>query len=130
MHTLKSSESDQQKTLVQWLRLKKITHFAVPNENMYSGVIRNLLPKVTSGRVIGMMENKLQSMGKRKGVSDLVILLPGARAVFIEMKKDRGSKTSDEQKAWQSEVQGLGFEAHICKGVDAAMAVIESLQKR
>jgi hypothetical protein len=122
------SEADEQKALVQWLRLKKITHFAVSNENQHSGVIRQFVrPAGLAAKIIAMIESKLQSMGKRPGVSDLVVLLPGAKAVFVEMKRrDGGSGESFEQAAWREEITKLGFDAYVCCGFIEAVAVIEA----
>jgi hypothetical protein len=123
------AEADEQKSLVQWLRLKKITHFAVGNENNHSGIIRQSIKNQgLAARIIAMIENKAKAMGKRKGVSDLVVLLPGAKAVFIELKRRDGGKVSVDQDIWRQEVTELGFEAHICHGFDEAMAVIERIR--
>ncbi len=120
-------EAEEHKLFVKWLRLKKITHFAPINENVHSGIIRNAMHSTLASRVIASIENKLKALGKRKGVSDLVVLLPGARAVFIEMKRVKGGVVSEDQSLWKSEITALGFEAHICKGFDEAVAVIEGL---
>lgn len=126
---INATEEDEQKTLVQWLRLRRITHFAPGNENQHSGVIRQWVkPASLAAKIITMIENKLRAMGKRKGVSDLVVLLPGAKAVFIEMKRKKGGVVSEEQESWRKEVIALGFEAHICRGFDEAVAVITKLQ--
>jgi ribosomal protein L30/L7E len=124
------SEADEQKAIVQWLRLKKITHFAVSNENQHSGIIRQSVKSVaTANKIIAMIENKLRAMGKRPGVSDLVVLLPGAKAVFVEMKRrDGGSGESFEQAAWREEITALGFDAYVCKGFIEAVAVIEAAE--
>jgi hypothetical protein len=120
-----TKEADEQKALVKWLRARKITHFAPINESLHSGIIRqSVKPSGVASRIIGMIENKLKSMGKRKGVSDLVILLPNAKAIFIELKRKDGGKTSAEQIVWRDEVIALGFPAFICHGFDEAVSVI------
>jgi hypothetical protein len=121
-------ESDEQKLLVQWLKVNKITFFAPINENIHSGIIRNALSGALAARIIGSIENKLKSLGKRKGVSDLVVLLPGAKAVFIEMKRLKGGVVSEDQSIWFDEITRLGFDAHICNGFDDAVAVINKLR--
>ncbi len=124
------TEADEQKNLVAWLKLLKITHFAPVNENIHSGIIRqSVKPAGAAARLIGMIENKLKAMGKRKGVSDLVVLLPGARAVFIELKRKTGGVVSPEQEQWRQEVSALGFEAHICHGFDDAVTLINEIRK-
>lgn len=126
---INTTEADEQKNLVQWLRLRKITHFAPGNENQHSGIIRQWVkPASLAARIISMIENKLKAMGKRKGVSDLVVLLPGAKAVFIEMKRQKGGVISEEQEIWRNEIVALGFDAHICRGFDEAVDVINKIK--
>ncbi|MDP1774236.1 MAG: VRR-NUC domain-containing protein [Methylobacter sp.] len=121
-----AKEADEQKALVRWLKLMKITHFAPGNENLHSGIIRQWVkPASLAAKIIAMIENKLKAMGKRKGVNDLVVLLPGAKAIFIEMKRKKGGVVSQEQAEWRKEIKALGFEAHICHGFDEAMLIIK-----
>ena len=120
-------ESDDQKAFVKWLRLRGISHFAPINENLYGGILRQHLKPALASTLIAIIENFLKAMGKRKGVSDIVVLLPRARTIFIEMKRDQKSKLSIDQKAWKEEVEGLGFQYHLCVGVDQAIKLIECL---
>ena len=43
------------------------------------------------------------------GVPDRIILLPGGRVVFAEIKRPRGGVVSGLQSFWQRKLQGLGF---------------------
>lgn len=47
------------------------------------------------------------------GVPDRLVLLPGGRIVFVELKRPKGGKLSEMQKWWQRELDRLGFETHI-----------------
>lgn len=47
-------------------------------------------------------------MGLMKGVSDLIILLPNATALFFECKTEIGFQ-SRTQKAFQEDIESLGF---------------------
>ena len=120
-------ESDDQKAFIKWLRLKKISHFAPMNENLYGGILRQHLKPALASMLIAIIENFLKAMGKRKGVSDIVVLLPRARTVFIELKRDQKSKLTKEQIAWKEEVELLGFQYYLCVGVDQAINLIEHL---
>ena len=120
-------ESDDQKAFIKWLRFKKITHFAPINENLYSGILRKYLKPALASMVIAIIENFLKAMGKRKGVSDIVLLLPGARTVFIEMKRDQKCKLTAEQTDWKNEVEALGFQYYLCVGVDHAINTVAAL---
>jgi len=94
-------EEVEQQKLVQWLRLKKIFHFAPMNENKQSFSNRKAAFKI---------EAKSKSMGKINGVSDLIVMLPN-KILFIELKRARKrlksgklsstlSKVSNEQKSF------------------------------
>ena len=64
--------------------------------------------------------------GLKKGIPD--ICLPVARggynALYIELKRVRGSRTSDAQKEWRSKLQLAGNCSEICKGAQAAADLI------
>ena len=44
------------------------------------------------------------------GVPDRIVLLPGARVVFAEVKKPKGGKLSELQKKWAEWLGILGFD--------------------
>ena len=46
----------------------------------------------------------------RAGVPDRIVLLPGGRIVFIELKRPKGGKLSRLQEYWGRKLQSLGFE--------------------
>jgi hypothetical protein len=122
---LSPSEAQEQQALIDWLRLKKITHFAPINENAFSGVIRQYIKPISlAQRIIAMIENKSRAMGKRKGVSDVVVLLPAGKSLFIEMKRKHEGNESFEQQAWRTELTSLGHLAFVCHGFGEAVAII------
>lgn len=43
------------------------------------------------------------------GVPDRIILLPGGRIIFAEIKRPKGGKISPMQTFWRNRLQGLGF---------------------
>lgn len=43
------------------------------------------------------------------GVPDRILLLPGGRVQFVELKRPDGSKTSELQKWWKRRLEKLGF---------------------
>lgn len=43
------------------------------------------------------------------GVPDRILLLPGGRVYFVELKRPKGGKVSELQKWWKRRLEGLGF---------------------
>ena len=43
------------------------------------------------------------------GVPDRIILLPGARIIFVELKRPDGGKRTSMQIWWSRKLEGLGF---------------------
>ena len=46
------------------------------------------------------------------GVPDRIILLPGARIIFVETKRPKGGQVAPLQKWWAAKLKRLGF-AHV-----------------
>ena len=121
------SEAVEQKKLVQWLKLKKIFHYATTNENN----------SYKQNRKYAMIaEQKAKSQGKLKGVADITILLPN-KILFIELKKQgkrlkngnishSNSKVSDEQISFLEKVNSFSYaEGRVCYGFEEAKNFIE-----
>lgn len=103
-----ASEADEQQMLMEWARLAackwpelRLMHH-IPNEGKRS------IPAAM----------QLKRMGLRGGVPD--ICLPVARGgyhgLYIELKRVRGGKLSDEQREWLEALAGEGYCARVCKG--------------
>ncbi len=108
-------ESDEQKVLVQYLKLKKIMYFAVPNGAMLKG------NKLQRARQMA----KLKSEGLVPGTSDIIAMLP-SKILFIEMKRVKGSSTTKEQKEFIEKIKEFNYaEGRVCKGARAAIDFIE-----
>ena len=58
--------------------------------------------------------------GVAAGFPDLGILLPGGRAVFLEMKAAKTGRLSDAQRARHAELRALGFEVGVATCIDTA----------
>lgn len=69
---------------------------------------------------------RLKAQGVKSGVPD--ICFPVARGkyhgMYIELKREQGSTTSKNQKAWIEELTKQGYYAVICKGWEKAMEQI------
>ena len=102
---MKHEESKIQRHVVNYLRLELRQCgglvFAVPNGGKRSKI-----------------EARIQvAEGTLHGVSDLILLLPNSRTVFVEMKTDKG-KQSEYQKQFEDSVTNLGFEYVIWRSID------------
>lgn len=65
------------------------------------------------------------SLGLLNGVSDLIILLPHGKTLFIEMKNKKG-RQREEQKTFQEKVEGLGFHYFICRSLEQFQEIINN----
>lgn len=126
---MKKLEQIEQKKFIKWLRLKNIFHFAVKNE---SGTSFN-----GAGNWIGKND---KSMGKRKGVSDLVVMLDN-KILFIEMKRPRKTLKSGklsnenllkpEQEQFLNSVNGFSYASgYVAYGFLDAKEIIEYRKER
>ena len=68
---------------------------------------------------------RLKAEGVMPGVPDLLVLMPKARAVFVEMKRQKGGVLSASQKEVIAKIESLGFEVLVCKGALDAKNQIE-----
>lgn len=105
-------ESVEQKTLFQWARLAARTHPEL-----------NLLLAVPNGGSRDPREARhLKEQGVKPGVPDLVLPVPrgGFAALWIELKRRKGGRVSEEQRAWIHALNRAGNRAVVCAGWDAA----------
>lgn len=109
------SEYSHTLTVAQYLDLKKILWFHVPNE----------------GKRTGFNGNNLKKIGLKPGVPDLFICVPRGtyHGLFIEMKtpKRRASTiaVSDHQLCWINNLNNSGYLAIVCFGADEALTEID-----
>ena len=92
---MRKQEAFFQVGVVRLLRMTGFYVFAVPN-----GGSRHVREA-----------HNLKLQGVTAGVSDLVVLLPKGRAVFVELKSPDGSgRQSPAQRDFEDTVKALGFE--------------------
>lgn len=96
---------------MEWLKLRKIEFFAIPNGGK-RGVIEAAL---------------LKRSGVVPGVPDIFIPRPTARyaGLFVEMKRKSGGIISSEQHAWIDLLNKLGYFAIVCRGADEAIDIVK-----
>ena len=69
---------------------------------------------------------RFRAEGVKAGVPDLCLPVArgGFHGLYIELKRQKGSKISDDQKRWLSELGKQGYFTALCKGWEAAAKVI------
>ena len=113
------TEHDEQKTLLKWwstacigFGIPEVCLFAIPNAARRSMKIASML----------------KAEGMRSGIPDLILAVArkGKHGLFIEMKKTKGGRVSDNQKMMLDVFSEQGYETQVCKGFEAAKSVIEN----
>lgn len=111
-----NKEHYQQVQLMQWVELSRAKYpalkniYAVPNGGMRH-------PAVAA---------QLKAEGVKPGVPDLCLAYPsnGFHGLYIEMKRLKGGRLSDEQKDWRNRLTSAGYAVHVCEGWEIAQRVI------
>ena len=115
------TESEEQQALFQWAQYQRGAYpeidllYHIPNGGRRS--------KAEAGR--------FKAEGVKSGVPD--VCLPVARGgfygLYIEMKRQKGSSTSEAQKEWIAGLRAQGYFAVVCKGWSEAAEVITNYLK-
>ena len=115
MVNLTPLEDEEQEIVVQFLQLKGIPHFRVPNETYTTSM---------------KQKAKNKALGVVSGVPDLFVLFEGHGLIAIEMKRIKGSVVSDAQQQWFERLNKSGIPAYICHGSAQAISIIEAHLKQ
>ena len=100
-------EAVLQKAVVEYFE------FALPPEILWTATL-NGHPMTMFAR------NKARAQGMRAGIADLVLVIPGRGARFIELKSDVG-RLSPEQKAWAAALRSWWVTCRDLPSVEAAL---------
>lgn len=70
--------------------------------------------------------HNLRLQGVKPGVPDIFLPVPKGRhhGLYIELKRVRGGRVSDDQRAWLDRLNHLGYRALVCKGWQEAQTAI------
>lgn len=106
----KSSEAEEQITVIEYCDLKGIPIYHIANEGKRTRYTGDLLKR----------------MGMRRGVPDLCVPLPKGKfhGFYIEMKSASG-KATNEQISWLKRLKENGYATAICHGADEAINLID-----
>lgn len=77
-----------------------------------------LIFSVPNGGSRHILEAKtLKATGQMAGVSDLIILQPNGKTIFVEVKTEKGIQL-EKQKDFETTVTNLGFEYYLVRSLD------------
>lgn len=119
-------EDDEAIAFADWLRAQHIPHTHVANEIGGS-------TKTAKLRAI-----KAKRMGQTAGVWDYEIFIPitnifgevdAYQEIRVELKRTRGSTTSQAQKKWGEVYELAGIPCAICKGAEKAIEFVQNIIK-
>lgn len=108
------TEYHEQKAVIEYLRIK------------YPEILLTIAPngiKMTIGQA-----KKFKAMGYTSGTPDILIFEPRGiyKGLFLEMKKEKGGRVSENQKKWLKKANDRGYCAMVCYGFGEAQRMIES----
>lgn len=107
------TEAAEQAVVVQYCRMLGLRFFRVPNETYTKS---------------WKQKNVNKMLGVSAGVPDLFVLPTKHKIIGIEMKRIKGSRTSEEQKEWVAALNYAGIQTRICKGAEEAIAFIDEMR--
>lgn len=106
-------EAEEAKTFVAWLRLKGYKFMHIPSETGHSPEARR--------RAI-----RMKQQGTSPGFPDYLIIKDN-RVLVIELKRQKGSVVSPEQREWLAAFAGANIPSFITRGAEEAIAAVESV---
>ena len=116
--TVCADEHAEQVALCDWWRPYARTH-GIPESLLFAIPNGGRRDKITGAR--------LKAEGVRAGVPDMFLAVPrqNAPGLFLELKKQKGGRVSENQKTMHEALSQAGYPVCICRGWDAAKRAIE-----
>ena len=113
-----AQEADEQIALFRWARYEEA---AWPE-------LRLLHHVANEGKRSRATGARMVAEGLRRGVPDVCLPVPrgGYHGLYIEMKRVKGGRISEDQAAWISMLRDQGYAAVVCRGWEAASEMIKS----
>ena len=113
---LVATEAQEQKALFEWARYNAKRYPAL--ELMYH------IPN--EGKRSAWGGSSLKQQGMRPGIPDICLPVPNLHhtALYIEMKRRKGGRMSEEQKRWLFNLNKVGCMAVVAYGFEDARRII------
>ncbi len=105
------SEEALQRTVIamlRWAAKPGVYFYAVPNGGQRNSIVAA----------------KMKATGTVAGVPDIALVIDGC-AHFLELKRERGGRLSDVQKAQHERIVAAGGIVATARGLDEALAILE-----
>lgn len=102
-------EAAIQKAIAQYLTLRRLAFYSVPNEG-HGGNPRRAM--------------YLRSLGQRNGVADIVVMLPN-RSLYLEVKSQRGSLTKSQRDFRDLCATLPGHDYYAVRSVDDVRKIVD-----
>lgn len=119
---MKTLEHSEQVSLIRWWSLVH-NSFGIPEQLLFA------IPNGGERNIV--VAARLKAEGVRAGIPDLFLAVPrnGYSGLFVEMKKAKGGRVSDAQKASLEMLNKAGYAVTVCHGFPEAKAEIEHYLK-
>lgn len=124
------TESAEQRSLLRWWHMSH-RGLGVPDARLLFHIPNGAY--LGGGRIGAMRGGRLRSEGMVKGVPDLFLAMPRGQTggLFIEMKRTKGGRESDDQAEVRRLLESHGYVVTVCRGWEEAARTIEGyLAKR
>ena len=112
---IEKSESRIQQEIVFWFRNNYCTKLNEPQCAIFSVPNEGKNAKEQSSKI---------ATGLMSGVSDLIVLLPGMRVLFVEVKDSKGTQ-KPRQIDFERIVTALGFPYYLVRSLEDFQKIIE-----
>lgn len=116
----KQSEDSIQQQMVIWFT----NNYCLKSHNP-----RGLIFAIPNGGMRNIREAlKLKATGTLSGASDLIVILPNSKLLFVEVKTEIGIQ-SDVQKEFEKRVNELGYEYHLVRSLNDFKYIVQTFKK-
>lgn len=111
------TEAEEQTALFRWAAYNRVKYpelelmYHIPNEAKRSAITGH----------------NLKAQGMKPGVPDICLPVPNIKhtALYIELKRRKGGRVSEDQRGWIAALNRVGCRAVVCNGWDEAREEIK-----